>query len=104
MSFLFYLNYRSPVKLSTSSNFSTNRSTTGHIDDASKMASIDAIAANALEKSKSDSKINQSAIDSEPIRRSNSNNQIKKSPKKTKKSKSYSKLLELNKNVSVTCS
>lgn len=57
----------------------------------------------SLEKSKSDSKINQSAHDDddEPIRRSNSNhNIIKKSPKKTKKSKSYSKLLELDKDVS----
>lgn len=43
----------------------------------------------------------QAAHDDEPIRRSNSNhNIIKRSPKKTKKSKSYSKLLELDKDVS----
>ncbi len=55
----------------------------------------------SLEKSKSDSKLNQAAHDNEPIRRSNSNqNIIKRSPKKTKKSKSYSKLLELDKDVS----
>lgn len=53
-----------------------------------------------LEKSKSDSKLNQSSLDDEPIRRSNSNqNMIKKSPKKNKKSKSYSKLMELDKEV-----
>lgn len=39
-------------------------------------------------------------MDDEPIRRSNSNqNMIKRSPKKTKKSKSYSKLLELDKDI-----
>ncbi|KAJ6643774.1 Protein dopey-1 like [Pseudolycoriella hygida] len=55
----------------------------------------------SLEKSKSDSKLNQAAHDDEPIRRSNSNqNIIKRSPKKTKKSKSYSKLLELDKDIS----
>lgn len=70
--------------------------------ESSRTISVDAAAAaNALEKSKSDSKINQTALESEPMRRSNSNHQIKKSPKKTKKSKSYSKLLELDKNVSV---
>lgn len=73
----------------------------GYNDDLLKMASLDSTVLNALEKSKSDSKINQSSIDdSEPIRRSNSNNHIKKSPKKAKKSKSYSKLIEMNKNVS----
>ncbi|CAD7078230.1 unnamed protein product, partial [Hermetia illucens] len=54
----------------------------------------------ALEKSKSDSKLNQCLFDDEPIRRSNSNQFIdKKSPKKTKKAKSYSKLLELDKEI-----
>lgn len=54
---------------------------------------------NALEKSKSDSTLNQTSIDDEQIKRSNSNHAMssKKSPKKTKKSKSYSKLLELDK-------
>lgn len=82
------------MKLSTAAN----RNVSEHAE-TSKTISVDS-AANALEKSKSDSKINQSTLDSEPMRRSNSNHQIKKSPKKTKKSKSYSKLLELDKNVS----
>lgn len=57
---------------------------------------------NSLEKSKSDSKLNQTALDDEPMKRSNSNHSmsaVKKSPKKTKKSKSYSKLLELDKEI-----
>lgn len=67
--------------------------------DSEKIVSIQEIG-NALEKSKSDSKINQILLDDEPIKRSNSNqNMSKKSPKKAKKSKSYSKLLELDKEV-----
>lgn len=69
-------------------------------EGVSKLVNIDG--SNSLEKSKSDSKINQSALDEEPIRRSNSNHMIKKSPKKTKKSKSYSKLLELDKDISAS--
>lgn len=53
-----------------------------------------------LEKSKSDSKLNRTLLDDEPIKRSNSNQSMgKKSPKKTKKAKSVSKLLELDKEV-----
>ncbi|KAG5676729.1 hypothetical protein PVAND_006540 [Polypedilum vanderplanki] len=53
-----------------------------------------------LEKSKSDSKLNQSAVD-EPMKRSRSNHNMggKKSPKKSKKSKSHSKLYELDKEI-----
>ncbi|XP_059613480.1 protein dopey-1 homolog isoform X2 [Phlebotomus argentipes] len=55
---------------------------------------------NALEKSKSDSKLNQSLLDEAVMTRSNSNHSMsKKSPKKTKKSKSYSKLQELDKDI-----
>ncbi|XP_070507305.1 protein DOP1 homolog isoform X2 [Chironomus tepperi] len=56
-----------------------------------------------LEKSKSDSKINQTAMD-EPIKRSRSNYSMmgaKKSPRKSKKSKSHSKLFELDKEIFV---
>ncbi|GAB0100064.1 Protein dopey-1 homolog [Sergentomyia squamirostris] len=56
--------------------------------------------ANALEKSKSDSKLNQSLLEEQVMTRSNSNHSMtKKSPKKTKKSKSYSKLQELDKDI-----
>jgi hypothetical protein len=63
----------------------------------------DIAATNGLEKSKSDSKLNQSMLDDEPIKRSNSNHSMgKKSPKKTKKSKSYSKLDVVEKDVVVS--
>lgn len=68
--------------------------------------------ANALEKSKSDSKLDQFANqeghanpmslnnDDDNIRRSNSNqNMERKSPTKKKKAKSFSKLSELDKEV-----
>ncbi|XP_055920966.1 protein dopey-1 homolog isoform X1 [Eupeodes corollae] len=75
-----------------------------------------ALPGSTLEKSKSDSKLNQSAaafdVDAnkdslsssdEPIRRSNSNQNIDRrpntSPKKTKKAKSFSKLSELDKEI-----
>lgn len=82
---------RSPTKASYKSKRSDS-------EDASKVAAFNEGV--SLEKSKSDSKINQTALDDEPIRRSNSNqNMMKRSPKKTKKSKSYSKLLELDKDI-----
>uniref|UniRef100_A0A336MVF5 CSON006549 protein n=1 Tax=Culicoides sonorensis TaxID=179676 RepID=A0A336MVF5_CULSO len=54
-----------------------------------------------LEKSKSDSKLNQTSLEEEgSLKKSSSGfNMGKKSPKKTKKSKSYSKLSELDKDV-----
>lgn len=71
-----------------------------------------ALGSNALEKSKSDSKLDQfanpenlnksmnSARDEEHIRRSNSNQHMeRKSPTKKKKAKSFSKLSELDKEV-----
>lgn len=70
------------------------------------------LGSNALEKSKSDSKLDQfanqdnisnslaSGRDEEHIKRSNSNqNMERKSPSKKKKAKSYSKLSELDKEV-----
>lgn len=54
-----------------------------------------------LEKSKSDSKLNQTSLeDDTSLKKSSSGfNMAKRSPKKTKKSKSYSKLSELDKEV-----
>lgn len=87
---LFYY-FRSPSK-------SSHKNKRTDSEDTAKSAAF--VEGGSLEKSKSDSKINQSSLDEEPIRRSNSNhNIVKRSPKKTKKSKSYSKLLELDKEV-----
>lgn len=114
---------RSPVKLHPKSQTSAGndeKSIGGESIRSSNVVSGSGSTANAgstLEKSKSDSKLNQSAAafdmnshkDSlssaeEPIRRSNSNQNIDRrhnaSPKKTKKAKSYSKLSELDKEVS----
>ncbi|KAG4078749.1 hypothetical protein HA402_015339 [Bradysia odoriphaga] len=83
----------SPTKLKLSSSSKRPCS-----EDVTKATNSEGLT--SLEKSKSDSKLNQATHDDEPIRRSNSNqNIIKRSPKKTKKSKSYSKLLELDKDV-----
>lgn len=89
--FFFFCFCRSPAKTSHKNKRSDS-------DDTAKTATFGEGV--SLEKSKSDSKINQTALDDEPIRRSNSNqNMVKRSPKKTKKSKSYSKLLELDKEI-----
>lgn len=80
---------------------------------AAKAQPLSAIlGSNALEKSKSDSKLDQfanpeslnksmtSARDEEHIRRSNSNQHMeRRSPTKKKKAKSFSKLSELDKEV-----
>lgn len=57
-----------------------------------------------LEKSKSDSKLNQTSLEDETALKKSSSgfNMAKRSPKKTKKSKSYSKLSELDKEVVCT--
>lgn len=57
-----------------------------------------------LEKSKSDSKLNQTSLEEEAALKKSSSgfNMAKRSPKKTKKSKSYSKLSELDKEVVCT--
>lgn len=85
--------------------------------NASKIHPITAIlGSTCLEKSKSDSKLDQfaspdnlskslaSSRDEEQIRRSNSNQHMeRKSPSKKKKAKSFSKLSELDKEVRQTC-
>lgn len=80
---------------------SANENKQSNNDEKNKNFNVSDVC-NALEKSKSDSKLNQFSFDDEPMRRSNSNHNIdKRSPKKTKKAKSYSKLLlELDKEVS----
>ncbi|XP_063699183.1 protein dopey-1 homolog [Culicoides brevitarsis] len=57
-----------------------------------------------LEKSKSDSKLNQTSLEDETALKKSSSgfNMARRSPKKTKKSKSYSKLSELDKEVVCT--
>ncbi|XP_055704416.1 protein dopey-1 homolog isoform X2 [Phlebotomus papatasi] len=84
-----------PMITSPARHNPSNRSVEGAEEALSKEES-----GNALEKSKSDSKLNQSLLDEAGMTRSNSNHSMsKKSPKKTKKSKSYSKLQELDKEI-----
>lgn len=103
--------HRSPIKLlpSTIQGYSSSEERTGN---AAKSAQVIG-AVNALEKSKSDSKLNQfgvainastvavahAELHAEPIRRSNSNQHMERKSPKKKKAKSYSKLSELDKEV-----
>ncbi|XP_055387481.1 protein dopey-1 homolog isoform X2 [Condylostylus longicornis] len=95
-----------PVKKSPNNKNSETDDPTRNINsNNTNNVSENVQSANALEKSKSDSKLNQFSHDDdddEPIRRSNSNHFLDRknnSPKKSKKAKSYSKLLELDKEI-----
>ncbi|CRK96401.1 CLUMA_CG009818, isoform A [Clunio marinus] len=86
-------NKNEATKVNQTSSTTTTTTTVTFVDGSS-----------GLEKSKSDSKLNQTSLD-EPIKRSRSNHNMgakHKSPKKSKKSKSHSKLFELDKEVICT--
>ena len=99
-----------PRNTQQGSKTSDNEKTDSNVPRAQPISAI--MGSNALEKSKSDSKLDQfanpdnlnksmtSARDEEHIRRSNSNQHMeRKSPTKKKKAKSFSKLSELDKEV-----
>ncbi|XP_055690996.1 protein dopey-1 homolog isoform X2 [Lutzomyia longipalpis] len=77
-----------------------NSTTKRGVENAEEALDREQEGTSGLEKSKSDSKLNQSLLEEALMTRSNSNHSMsKKSPKKTKKSKSYSKLQELDKDI-----
>lgn len=103
---------RSPIKLMPRSQPQSTKDEKCGSNTAKSQPLSALVGANALEKSKSDSKLDQFANqenlsasqafnrDEDYIRRSNSNqNMERKSPTKKKKAKSFSKLSELDKEV-----